>query len=162
LALSQSDATRRRANVRRNPAVSPVISFSPRLPRPPPTRELQQPVFLRRIRKLLTSSRSSAAPPTQDDQSHGVCPFNLFFSSSPSSFLQETVPRSQPQLEHVGLPRGFFDDVGRRCYQFTPPLTAYSVRNYLPAAPSCERGFTTSTARGNTSTPLPSSASFLS
>jgi hypothetical protein len=123
--------------MRRNPATSPVISYHPRLPRPLGTRELQQLGFLRRLRKLFpTSSRSSAVPPTQDGQPRGplhVCLFNLFFSSSPSSLLQETVPRSQPQLEHVGLPRGFFDDVGRQCYQFTLPLTdIQSETTYLP------------------------------
>ncbi|KAJ8585770.1 WD40 repeat-like protein [Rhizopogon salebrosus TDB-379] len=89
-----SDATRRRANVRRNPA-PPVISF---LPRPLPTRELQQPGFLRHLRKLFpTSSRSSAVPPThcQDGQ--------------PRDPLHETVLHSQPQLECAGLPNRFFD-----------------------------------------------------
>ncbi|KAJ8586040.1 WD40 repeat-like protein [Rhizopogon salebrosus TDB-379] len=95
--LLNSDATRRRANVRRNPAASPVISFPPRLPRPLPTGELQQPVFLRRLRKLLpTSSRLSAIPPIQDVQ--------------PPDPLHETIPNGRPQLENAGLSRRFFDD----------------------------------------------------
>ncbi|KAJ8585889.1 WD40 repeat-like protein [Rhizopogon salebrosus TDB-379] len=90
------DAPRRRANVRRNPAASPVLSFPPRLQRPLPTRELQQRVFLRRLRKLLpTSPHPSAVSLTQDGQ--------------PRDLLNKTVPHSQPQLEYAGLPRVFFD-----------------------------------------------------
>ncbi|KAJ8588817.1 WD40 repeat-like protein [Rhizopogon salebrosus TDB-379] len=107
--LLNSDATRRRANVRRNPAASPVISFPPRLPRPLPTRELQQPVFLRRLRKLLpTSSRWSAVPLTQDGQ--------------PRDPINETIPHSQPQQEYPGLPRRFFDGVSLQCYQLSLPV----------------------------------------
>ncbi|KAJ8586599.1 WD40 repeat-like protein [Rhizopogon salebrosus TDB-379] len=90
-----SDATRRRANVRRNQAASSVIPFPPRLPRPLPTRESQQTVFLRRLRKLLpTSSRSSIVPPIQDVQLRDP--------------LHGTVPHSQTQLDRAGLPHRFF------------------------------------------------------
>jgi hypothetical protein len=105
---------------------SPVISIHPKLPRLIFTRELQQPVFPRRLHKLLpTSSRSNTVPPTQDGQPRSLLPVCLFILSLPSSsfsLLQQIPLHSQPQQEHAGLPHRFFDRVSLQCDQQLLPV----------------------------------------
>jgi hypothetical protein len=62
----QTDATRRPARVRRNPATSHFMSVPPRLPRPLLTRDPQQSALVRHLRKLLR--RSSRTGPPLDNQ----------------------------------------------------------------------------------------------
>ncbi|KAG0703933.1 hypothetical protein DFH29DRAFT_1068387 [Suillus ampliporus] len=66
--LLNSDATRRA--VRRHP----VISFTPRPPRPSPTIHPQQRAFLRYLRKLLPS-RTNAVPPVRINQARDPLDF---------------------------------------------------------------------------------------
>jgi hypothetical protein len=62
----QTDAIRRPARVRPNPAASPVVSFPPRPPRPLLTRDPQQSALVRHLRKLLR--RSSRTDPPLNNQ----------------------------------------------------------------------------------------------
>ncbi|KAG1805667.1 Quino protein amine dehydrogenase [Suillus subaureus] len=64
--LLNSDATCRPTVVRRTPAKRPVISSPPRPRIHSPTIDHQQPIFLRRVRKLFQfSSRTNSVPPVQ-------------------------------------------------------------------------------------------------
>jgi len=83
LSSLQPDATRRPVNVLRNPASSPMISLPPRPLRPMHTRGLQQLVFLRHLRNLLSFSYNlNAVPPVQNCQPRDPLDVCLYLVSS--------------------------------------------------------------------------------
>ena len=99
MSLLQSGATRRPANVRRNPAISPMISLPPRPLQP--LLHTRQPVFFRHLRNLLSlSSRLNAVPPVQNSRPCDpleVCLYLVGFTSD--STISPQIPASSSQID---------------------------------------------------------------
>ncbi|KAG1877442.1 hypothetical protein F4604DRAFT_1924070 [Suillus subluteus] len=101
-AFSKSDATHRR----RNPATLPTVSFPPRLQKPLPATESQQPTFLHHLRRFLRfSSTTNAVPPVQHDQPHDPLDFPTTSPLPPTHSLSTQTTTHPDNFEMSSQPR---------------------------------------------------------